>query len=106
MSPAPDLRPPGRRGTRLATSPWLHVSWAVVTAVALLGSYLGDPYVFGITTLVLAWVTAVLAPMGIIAALAARSRSGPARTAVFLSALLSAVLVGVALKMLRSFSWT
>jgi hypothetical protein len=82
------------------------VSWAVVTAVALFATYPVDPYVFGITTLALAWVTAVLAPIGIIGALAARSRPWPERTAVLVSALLSAALVGVALMILRSFSWT
>jgi hypothetical protein len=96
-----------RRGFgRFVTSPWLHVSWAVITAVALPATYPVDPYVFGITTLALCWVTAVLSPIGIIAALAARSRPWPARLAILVSALLSAALVGGALRMLRSFSWT
>ena len=95
----------GRSVIRSATSPWLHVSWAALTAIALPATYSVDPYVFGFTTLALCWVTAVLSPIGIIAALASRNRSWPARLAVLVSALLSAVLIGAALLMLRSFSW-
>jgi hypothetical protein len=95
----------GHRLLRFASSPWLHVSWMAVVALALAGSYPIDPYVFGITTLALGAVTAVLSSIGVIGALAARNRSWPARIAVLASALVSAALVGAALLMLRSFSW-
>jgi uncharacterized YccA/Bax inhibitor family protein len=106
MCPDRDRAEARRRLPRFLTSPWLHVSWAAVVALALAISYPVDPYVFGITTLALCWVTAVLSPIGVIAALAARNRSWPVRVAILVSALLSAGLVGMALLMLRSFSWT
>jgi hypothetical protein len=81
------------------------MSWMAIVALALAISYPIDPYVFGITTLGLCGVTAVLSPIGVVGALAARNRSWPARIAVLASALGSAALGGAALLMLRSFSW-
>jgi hypothetical protein len=84
----------------------LHIGWATLTGVALAATYSIDPYVFGVTTLCLGAMTAVLSPIGVIGSLAVRSRSLPARIAVLVSALLSAAIVGAALLMVRSFSWT
>ena len=46
---------------RFITRPGVYVVWTLLVAAALYGTYFSDPYVFGFTTLGLAWLTGACA---------------------------------------------
>jgi hypothetical protein len=93
------------RLTRVVTSPWLYSCWALVAVAVMWSTYFIDPYVFGFATLGAMWVTAVMTPVGLGASLLAGSRSRGARWGMALAALVPAIAVFVALRVLRGFKW-
>jgi hypothetical protein len=78
----------------LLTSPTPYVVWAGVVSSALFASYYNDPYVFGFTTLGLAWLTAAMGLLGL------------ADRAIILGALaVAAAAIAKALDTLSGFNW-
>jgi hypothetical protein len=89
----------------LITSPSPYVVWAVIVAAALYGTYFGDPYVFGFTTLGLAWLTAAVGLVGLATCLFSK-RPRPRDRLIIAGALaLAAAAIAKALATLSTFKW-
>jgi hypothetical protein len=95
------------RARRVVGSPITYGTWAVLVVGALVGTYPVDPYVFGITTLGLAWLTGAVAIVAV-GALAfwgwewTRTR----RLLVVAGVAAAVAAVARALAILRTFSWS
>ena len=91
---------------RLLSSPLLYGGWAVLVAVALVGTYPVDPYVYGLTALILAWLTGAvtIAAVGAMA-LWAWDWTWPHRLVVVVAIAVSVAAVAQALAILRTFRW-
>lgn len=89
---------------RLIAAPIGYVAWTAIVILALVGTYPVDPYVFGFTTLGLAWLTGAVALAGILACFL-RETSRAAKAVILVSVLIAAGAVAVALDVLSGFSW-
>jgi hypothetical protein len=94
------------RGAGILSNPVGYAAWTVTVIAVLVGSYLGDPYVFGLATLVLAWASAGVAICGLIVTVVARTLSPTERVVIVTSVTLAAAAVAIALVVLRGFSWS
>jgi 1,4-dihydroxy-2-naphthoate octaprenyltransferase len=89
----------------LLTSPTPYVVWAGVVSSALFASYYNDPYVFGFTTLGLAWLTAAMGLLGLAACVFSK-RPRACDRAIILGALaVAAAAIAKALDTLSGFNW-
>ena len=89
----------------LVTSPTPYVVWATVVSAALFGTYFSDPYVFGFTTLGLAWLTAAVGLVGL-ATCVFSSRPRSRDRAIIVGALtVAAAAIAKALATLSGFNW-
>jgi Sec-independent protein secretion pathway component TatC len=90
---------------RLLIAPAAYAGWAGLVLIALVATYPVDPYVFGFTTLILGWISAVPLIAGIGVAFFAKGLTTSARVMISLSVIISAAALGVALAILRNFKW-
>lgn len=89
---------------RYTTSPMPYVVWTLLVSAALYGTYFSDPYVFGFTTLGLAWLTGAIAVLGLGACLF--STPGPRdRVIIVVALVLSGAALARALAVLSTFKW-
>src|SRR5688572_26000428 len=89
--------PPMRK---LITAPILYAAWAAIVIAALVGTYPVDPYVFGFTTLGLAWLTGGMWLLGLVACVLPGAASRGGRVAILGALIIAASAVGVALRVL------
>jgi hypothetical protein len=90
---------------RFITSPVPYVVWALAVSAALYGTSFADPYVFGFTTLGLAWLTGAVALVGVLVCLVSRTARASTRVIIVGSLVLAAAAIAKALATLRSFDW-
>ena len=95
----------GARLLRLIRSPWLYAAWGVVATSALVASYLGDPYVFGFTTLILGGASIPLGIVGVLVAMLSREMKRGDRVAIVVLISVTTVAFFAALATLRTFKW-
>ena len=88
---------------RLVTSPVSYGVWAVVVLAALVGTYPVDPYLYGFTTLGLAWLTGPVALVGL--AGIALAEGWARRLRIFVYVAIAAGAVAEALAILSKFKW-
>ena len=86
-------------------NPVPYAAWAILVLISLWIGYLTDPYVFGIGTLILGWVTVPIAIAGLAVVFFSRALSGPARAGIVASLVLTGAIIGGALALLRTFKW-
>lgn len=91
--------------TALVTSPWFYVIWAAIVAAALYGTYFSDPYVFGFTTLGLAWLTGTVGVVGLGACVLSKRLNMVGRLVIVAAVALAAAAVARALATLSTFKW-
>ena len=91
---------------RLLSSPVLYGVWAVFVVGALVVTYPVDPYVYGFTALILAWLSGAvtIAAVGAMA-LWAWDWTWPHRLLVAVAVAVSVAAVAQALAILRTFKW-
>ena len=90
---------------RLITSPSSYVAWAAIVSAALYATYFSDPYVFGFTTLGLAWLTAAVGLAGLVTCVFARRARTRDRVIILGALALAAAAVARALATLSAFKW-
>jgi hypothetical protein len=90
---------------RLITRPALYVVWAMLVFAILYGTSFGDPYVFGFTTLGLAWLTAAMGLAGLATCLFSKRLRARERVAIVGALALAAAAIVKALATLRAFHW-
>jgi hypothetical protein len=92
---------------RLLSSPLLYGGWAVWVLVALIGTYALDPYLYGFTALILAWLTSAvtIAAVGALA-LWAWDWTWRRRLLVVAAVAVAVASVARALAILQTVSWT
>jgi hypothetical protein len=90
----------------LLSSPLLYGGWALFVVAALVGTYPVDPYLYGFTALILAWLTGAvtIAAVGALA-LWAWDWSWPRRLLVVAAVAVSIAALAQALAILRTFKW-
>lgn len=91
------------RTLRIVASPVSYFRWAAFTVAALLAAYPTDPYVFGFTTLGLAWATGFVTLLAIGGLFVAEGWR--ARLAVVALAGAAIAAVAKALAILATFRW-
>lgn len=91
---------------RLLSSPLLYGGWALLVVGALVGTYPADPYLYGFTALILAWLTGAvtIAAVGAMA-LWAWDWTWPRRLLVVVAVAVSVAAVAQALAILQTFKW-
>jgi len=94
------------RITRLLLDSRLHVAWAAFVVLALTVTYFGDPFVFGFTTLGLAWASAAMTVLGVVAVIFPLDRSRRSRLSIAAGILAADCSIAIALITLRSFTWS
>jgi hypothetical protein len=96
----------GSRLRRIASSPLTYGAWAALVVGALMGTYPVDPFMFGITAIVLAWLTG---PVTIVAvgalALWGRNWTWRQRLLVVTTVAVAVAAIARAFAILRTFSW-
>ncbi len=90
---------------RFITRPGVYVVWTLLVAAALYGTYFSDPYVFGFTTLGLAWLTGAIALLGLGACLFSTRPRPRDRVIIIVALVLSGAVVAKALATLATFDW-
>lgn len=90
---------------RLITAPTAYVAWAVIVMITLVGTYPVDPYLYGFTTLGLAWLTGVVALVAIGACFLRDAPSTAGKLVMFASVIIAAAAVAQALHVLGGFNW-
>ena len=95
----------GNRAIELIARPAVYLAWAVGVVGALSASYFSDPYIFALTTLGLAWLTALVGVVGVSAAVVAKTARSHARILIIVSVGIAVAAVAVALGLLRTFKW-
>ena len=90
---------------RYTTSPMPYVVWTLLVSAALYGTYFSDPYLFGFTTLGLAWLTGAIALLGLGACLFSTRPRARDRVIIVVALVLSGAAVARALAVLSTFKW-
>jgi hypothetical protein len=79
--------------------------WAGIVVVALPASYVADPYIYGLTTFVLAGGTTMIALVGLPASLIFKTTRFRARLSIMLFLAVAIIAISLALAILRTFKW-
>jgi uncharacterized membrane protein len=90
---------------KVITTPLLYLSWAGFVVTALVGTYFVDPYVFGMATLTLLWLSTPMGAAGVLALLFVRTMSARSKLLIAFSLGITAAAVVVALRVLQEFKW-
>lgn len=90
---------------RFLFAPATYAVWTGLVIAAVVATYYVDPYVFGFTTLILGWISAVPVVAGTGVAVFAKQLAVSARTMIALSVVINAATVSAALVLLRGFKW-
>ena len=91
---------------RVLSSPVLYGGWAVFAVGALVITYPVDPYLYGFTALILAWLTGAVTIAAVTAmALWAWDWPWSRRLLVVVAVAVSVAAVAQALAILRTFTW-
>lgn len=86
-------------------SPWLYVLWAAFVVAALLVTCGVDPYVFGFSAMILAWLSVAVGVGGLAVIVFARPVSKASKTAIGLALAASGAALWVAFAVLGSYNW-
>ncbi|HET9861960.1 MAG TPA: hypothetical protein VFP37_00840 [Steroidobacteraceae bacterium] len=89
----------------LMTSPVPYGIWALAVVAALVGTYFGDPYVFGFTTFGLCWLTIALAIVGVGICVFSKRLRARDRVLIVAALAVAAVAIAQAFRMLAGFNW-
>lgn len=89
----------------LMARPTPYVIWAVMVAAALYGTYLGDPYVFGFTTIGLCWLTIAIGMLGIAMCVFSKTVRARDRALILVALSIAAVAIVKAFRTLGTFNW-
>jgi hypothetical protein len=95
----------GMSAKSFLSSPVLYVIWALTVLAALCGSYFADPYVFGLATLGLAWLTAAVGILGISIILVSKRLRTRDRAVILAALVIAAAAIAEAFRRLGTFNW-
>ena len=95
-----------QRMRMLATHPLPYLVWAALVVTALCSSYFTDPYVFGLTTIGLAWLTGAVAITGVVACLVSEHLRFRNCAIIVVAIAIAAASILKALATLETFEWT
>jgi len=86
-------------------SPTLYAIWALLVVGALCGTYVGDPYQFGLTTFGLCGSTVALGILGLAICLFSERPRARDRAFILGSLAIAAAAIALALQALGTFHW-
>lgn len=86
-------------------SPTAYLIWALTVVAALCGTYFGDPYVFGFTTLGLCWLTAAAGILGLAVCVFSNRLRARDRALILGALAIAAAALATALSVLAGFKW-
>jgi hypothetical protein len=89
----------------LVRSPFLYVGWLLIVLVAMVVSYLGDPFIFGATWLIAGYLSIPIGLLGVLVARFSRTANRRAKTVIVISGGLLLVAFAIAAAILRTFNW-
>jgi hypothetical protein len=89
----------------IAVHPLPYGVWAATVVTALYATYFVDPYVFGLTTLGLAWLTGAVTLVGLIASLFSKRPRLRDRVIIVVALVIATAAIAKALITLSRFNW-
>ena len=90
---------------KILTSPTPYAGWAILVVASLAATYFADPYIFGFTTLGLAWLTGAVALVGLAVCVLSKTTPAAKRLVIVGFLFVAAAAIATALSVLRTFNW-
>ena len=85
--------------------PTPYVIWALVVVASLYGTYFGDPYLFGFSTIGLCWLTVAMGVVGIAICIFSKTIRARDRAFILVALAVAAAAIIKAFRTLATFNW-
>lgn len=89
---------------KILASPAPYAGWAILVVASLTATYFAHPYIFGFTTVGLAWLTGVVVLVGFASCVLSPTPTAT-RMVIFGCLFVAAAAIATALAVLQTFNW-